>query len=126
MAEFVPRNIPLQEIADALLARDDLQVRLLVQEWRWANPVMTDVPRPYTRDARSLTVAAALIELFALRAGQEPPAWTAEARPLAAPFFVDPWAEERPGFTRTLCLTEAPEPLKKRNIFSAPNYLEMV
>lgn len=125
MPEFIPRNVPLQEIADALLARDDLLLRLLVQEWQWANPIVTDVPRPRVRDAQSLTAAAALVELFALRAGQSPPAWTAEAAPLPAPFFVDPWAE-RPGFTRTLCLTEAPEPLKARNIFAAPNFLVMV
>lgn len=125
MAKFIPRNVPLQEIADALLAHDDLQLRLLVQEWQWANPVVTTIPRPHVRDAQSLTVAAALVELFALRAGQSPPAWIAEATPLPEPFFVDPWAK-RPGFTRTLHLTESPAPLKERNIFAAPNFLVMV
>jgi hypothetical protein len=125
MSEFVARNVPLQDIADALLSYDAMRLRILVQEWQWANPVVTSVPRPQTRDARSLTVAAALVELFALRAGQAPPAWTAEAPPLPEPFFVMPLAE-RPGFTRTLCLTEAPEPLRRRNIFAPPNYLHMV
>lgn len=125
MPEFIPCNVPLQEIADALLAYDAMRLRILVQEWQWANPMVTDVPRPHVRDARSLTVAAALVELFALRAGQSPPAWTAEATPLPEPFFVMPLAE-RPGFTRTLCLHEAPEPLKQRNIFAPPNFLVMV
>ncbi|WP_129630277.1 hypothetical protein [Candidatus Oscillochloris fontis] len=40
-------------------------------------------------------------------------------------FFALPWAE-RPGFTRDLCLNESPEPLKRRNIFAPPNFLEMV
>lgn len=125
MPEFIPYNAPLQELVDALLSRKDMQLRILVQEWQWANPVVTSVPRPQTRDTRSLTVAAALVELFALRAGQAPPLWTAEAEPLPEPFFVMPRAEH-PGFTRTLCLTEAPEPLRRRNIFAPPNYLSMV
>jgi hypothetical protein len=125
MPEFVPYNAPLQELVDALLSRKDMQLRILVQEWQWANPVVTSVPRPQTRDTRSLTVAAALVELFALRAGQAPPAWIADAEPLPEPFFVMERAE-RPGFTRTLCLAEAPEPLRRRNIFAPPNYLSMV
>ena len=111
--------------ADALLTRDDLRLRILVQEWLWANSNITKVPRPDTCDEPSLIAAAALVGLLALRKGQAPPAWTADVGALPEPFFVMERAD-RPGFTRELCLNEAPEPLKKRNIFAPPNFLVMV
>jgi hypothetical protein len=67
---------------------------------------------------------ARLVELLADRAQQPPPAWTAAVGALPEPFFVMRRAE-RPGFTRDLCLNESPEPLKRRNIFAPPNFLEM-
>lgn len=38
------------------------------------------------------------------------------------PFFIWPLALKL-GYTRQLCLTDALEPMRKRNIFCVPNYL---
>lgn len=118
-------TIPIQDMAIALLARDDLRLRLLVQAWMRDAPRFATIPQPHTDDPRVLTIAAALVELFALRGHEESPAWTAAVGPLAEPFFVMRRAE-RPGFTRDLCLSESPEPFKRRNIFAPPNFLHMV
>ncbi len=115
-------GITFEAIANAILAYEDLHVRALTMEWLRHQLPLTEVPRPETDDARVLAVAAAIVELLAQRAGETPPAWTAEIGGLDEPFFVWPLTP-RQTFTRNLCLTEAPEPLKKRNIYSPPNYL---
>jgi hypothetical protein len=125
MSEHATTAISLEQMAAALLARDAMLLRLLVQAWLRDAPPFRTLPRPDTDDPRVLTAAAALVELFALRAGQAPPAWATEAGPLPEPFFVMRRAE-RPGFTRDLCLAESPAPLKRRNIFAPPNFLQMV
>lgn len=118
-------TITIQQMAEALLNRDDLRLRLLVQAWMRDAPNITTIPRPRTRNGRVLTAAAALADLLALQQGQAPPPWTANIGALPEPFFALEWAEQ-PGFTRDLSLTEAPEPLKRRNIFAPANFLHMV
>lgn len=125
MARIATLTSPLQQMAEALLIRDELRLRLLVQAWLDELPCFDAVPRPQTRDRRVLTVAAALVELLAQRANQPPPPWTSTIGGLPEPFFVMRRAE-RPGFSRDLCLTESPSPLKQRNIFSPPDFLSMV
>jgi hypothetical protein len=115
-------GITFTAIAEAILSRNDFDARALTMEWLRYDEPLVEAPRPDTDDPRVLAVAAAVVEMLAQRAGEEPPAWTSEVAGLAEPFFVIERAE-RPGFTRTLCLTEAPEPLKRRNIFAPPNYL---
>jgi hypothetical protein len=117
-------TITLSDLAEALLARNDFRLRLLTQAWLREDPQFCSVDAPDVHDPRILTASAALVELLAERAGQEPPAWTTSVGPLPELFFVLPWAEH-PGFTRDLCLAESPEPLKRRNIFAPPNFLEM-
>ena len=122
---YVPTNAShLVTMAEALLAYDALHLRAYVLAWLREDPRFALMPQPETDDPRILTVAAALVELLAERAYQEPPAWTATIGPLAEPFFVMRRAE-RPGFTRDLCLNESPEPFQRRNIFSPPNFLMM-
>ncbi len=117
--------ITIRELAEALLARDDFRLRLLTQGWLRQSPRFSMVTAPETDDPRILVAAAALVELLAGRFNQPPPTWTTSSGSLGEPFFALPWAE-RPGFTRDLCLNESPEPLKRRNIFAPPNFLEMV
>lgn len=124
MAIQIYQAIPIKQIASMLLARDDFHLRLYVQALLREEPHFAAMPQPDTNDLRILSVAAALVELLAQRARQEPPTWTAAVGALPEPFFVMEWAE-RPGFTRDLCLNESPEPLKRRNIFAPPNFLEM-
>lgn len=114
----------LCEMAEALLARDELRLRLFVQAWLREQPCFALMSQPDTTDPRLLTVAAALVELLAERGGQPPPAWTATIGSLPEPFFAVAWAD-RPGFTRDLCLNESPEPLRQHNIFAPPNFLMM-
>lgn len=121
---YAPATL-LRGMAEALLVRDDLRKRGLMQIWLRQSPQFSETPQPETDDPRVLIAAAALVEELAHRANQEPPAWSAHVGALPEPFFVMERAE-RPGFSRTLCLTEAPDSFKRRNIFAPPNFLNMV
>lgn len=115
-------GITIEEIAAAILDYDVLRVRDLAQEWVRYDMPFAEVPRPETSDARVLAVAAAVVELLAQRVHQTSPAWTAVIGGLPEPFFVMRILPYE-AYTRYLCLTESPEPLRKRNIFAPPDYL---
>ena len=115
----------IEALAAAALRRDSLQVRSLAQELVRSTPRFSEIPRPTIRDARVLAIAAGLVELFALRAGQPPPAWTSEIGPSPEPCFLLEAAHKMKRLRR-LCQTESPEPLRKRNLYAPPEYLTFV
>lgn len=115
-------GITIEAIARAILAYEDLRASALTLEWLRYDQPFAEIARPETDEPQLLAVAAAVVELLAQRANQAPPAWTAEVGGLTEPFFV--WRlSPQQTYTRQLCLEESPEPLKRRNIFSPPNYL---
>jgi hypothetical protein len=113
----------LEQLAQAALNRDNLMLRSLVQDWLRDNPRLSEVSRPRTGDSRVLAAAASLIELFAQRARQNPPAWVKEVGPLSEPVFLLESAASMKRL-RVLCETQAPEPLRKRRLYAPPNFLE--
>ncbi len=56
-------------------------------------PNLCDVPQPSETNDRELVIAAALMELLALRTGQQAPAWTANVGGLSEPYFLVAEAE---------------------------------
>jgi hypothetical protein len=114
---------PLEQLAEAALQRDSLRLRSLVQDMTRAKTNWSTVPRPNTTDARTLAVAASLAELLATRQNQAPPPWTKEIGPLNEPFFLLRSAETMKRL-RILCETQSPEPMRKRQLYAPPNFLE--
>lgn len=112
----------LKKVAQYALYSDDIKLDLLVEDFLHSNPILADVQKPDTNDQRTLAVAAGLIELFALRTNQKPPAWTTEIGAINRPFFIQSDAMTSK-WLRNLCLEESPEPLRKRNIFATANFL---
>jgi hypothetical protein len=113
----------IEDLARAALRRDSLELRGLAQDFLRDTPRFDTLPRPALADARLLALAAALVELLAARREQPAPAWTAEAGPLAEPFYLLESAESM-WRLRELCQTQAPEPLRKRRLYAPPNFLE--
>ena len=99
----------IEELAEALLRRDKLHLRSHMQAWLRADPPVTELACPTTRDARVLTAAAALAELLALQLGQEPPDWTKDVGGLPEPFFVMSLGE-KPGYAPTFASWQYPPP----------------
>jgi len=113
----------LDNMADALLQRDNFELRSLVQDLVRSNVTLSNLPMPTNADPRHLAAAASLVELLALRWGQLPPTWVSEAQPLVTPLFVVPSADTMRNL-RALCENESPEPLRKRGFYAPPNFLE--
>lgn len=112
----------LEDLAEAALAGDALQLRQLAQNWLRENPHLQICPPPRSDDPRITIVAAALIELFAERLNQKPPTWTAQIPGLPNPLYLLKSAQTMPRL-RTMCQAESPPPLRKRNLFAPANFL---
>jgi hypothetical protein len=71
-----------------------------------------------------LALAAGLLELFAQRLNQPSPAWTQLVGALPEPLYLLKAAHTLRRL-RELCESQSPEPLRRRNLYASPNYLEM-
>jgi hypothetical protein len=115
--------IRIEQLAEAAINQDALSLRSLTQDLLREGPVLKDYPRPMASDFKTLAAAAALIELFAERLHQEPPAWTQEIGALPEPIYLVKAAATMKHL-RALCELQAPEPLRKRGFYAPPNFLE--
>lgn len=109
----------IEQLATAALNRESLRLRSLTQDLLRETSRLIDIPRPGTEDPRLLAAAASLVELFAVRLHQEPPAWAGEVGPLPEPIFLLA-AAARLKRLRVLCEREAPEPLANEGSMRLP------
>ena len=117
--------VKIEHLARAALQGDGLLTRSLAQDFCREHPQLATVPQPVGVDMPTLAVSASLLELFALRQQQAVPMWTQQVGSLAAPIFLLKAAQTMKRL-RALCEAESPEPLRKRNVYAPPNYLEFV
>ena len=112
----------IEQIVNAALAQESLQLRSLVQQFSRTNPDFAKIPMPATNDPEKFALAAAIVELLAQQSNQAPPSWTATAPTLAEPMFLLKSVAKMKRL-RQLCIEESPPPLKKRGFYAPPNYL---
>jgi hypothetical protein len=115
----------IEPLAEAALSRDHLKLRSLAQELVRTSSHLGLIPRPDTDDPYLLALAAGLLELLAIRTGQQAPAWTSEVGSSPEPFFLLQSAAQMKRL-RELCHRESPEPLRKRSLYAPPNFLSFV
>jgi hypothetical protein len=113
----------IEELAAAALNGESLMLRSLTQDLLREQPRLSDCPPPESSDLRLVAVAAALVELLALRRNQRPPAWAAGVGAAPQPIHLLK-AAARMKRLRELCETQSPEPLRKRGFYAPPNFLE--
>ena len=106
----------------ALIARDALRARQWTADAAREALIWTDMPRPVGWSAVELAVAAGVVELFASRSNQAPPAWTATVGAAPDPVYLVRAAETMPRLRRS-CETEGPTPLRVRRIYAPPDFL---
>jgi hypothetical protein len=111
-----------REFVRAVL-RDDLTARQVVKDARRAGYAWSKATAPDFRWPRCRAVYAAVVELLALRAGENPPAWTKTVGAAPAPVFL--MGKDSKTFRR-FWQECAPEPLRKRNVFASPEYLDVL
>ena len=114
-----------EQIAIRILANEPLEVRSLTQDWIRSGPLFTNEPPPESLDECVRVIAAGVIELLADRHAQRHPAWTASIGALSEGIYLVDAAKHSPKM-RMRVERESPEPLRKRNVFAPPGYLEML
>lgn len=114
----------IPEIVHALLAGDLLTARQWVADAMRAHLEWDRLERPRDLTDVEMSVAAAIVELLASRAGATPPAWTADVGAVRDMLVLDPGLEEMPRSFAHAKLT-APESLRRRNIVALPDFLDV-
>jgi hypothetical protein len=115
----------LADLVRAILSGNLLAARQWVADAQRARLHWEAFARPSGLDEREMAVAAGLTELLAARAGESAPTWTATVGPAQSePLFLDPGLAEMP---RTLERTkrDAPEVLRRRNLYASPDFLDV-
>lgn len=116
---------PLEQIAAQILAKNPLEVRSLMQDYLRRGMPLRLEHAPTSDDPRVWAVAAAIAELIAARTMQQAPAWANQIGKLPIPIYLVEAASKSPKM-RARVERESPEPLRKRNVFAPPDYLEML
>ena len=114
----------LRELVDSVLSGDLLRSRQWVADARRDRIEWELIPCPAEMDRCALSVAAALLELFALRAGGTPPPWTNDVGAVEDLVVLDPGLETmRRSFA--YAKTHGPVALLKRNLVALPDFLDV-
>jgi hypothetical protein len=111
-------------LVDAILAGDLLTARQWVADAKRERLKWDALPYPGELSGRQMTVAAGVVELFARRAGEPPPAWTERVGPEREPLVLDPGLEDMPRSFAHAKIS-GPEPLLKRNLLALPDFLDV-
>jgi hypothetical protein len=115
--------VKIEQLGQAALDRNSLLLRSLTQDFLSENRQLDLVPKPDHVGNRLLSVSASLIELFAERRHQEPPAWVHDAGPMSEPVYLVSFAETMKHL-RELCESQSPPAMKKRGLLVPPNFLQ--
>ena len=115
----------LEQIAAQILAKNALEVRSLVQEYLRRGAPLRLESAPSSSDPQICAVSAGIAELIAVRTAQQAPAWASQVGKLTTPLYLVEAAARSPKM-RARVERESPEPLRKRNVFAPPGYLEML
>jgi hypothetical protein len=114
----------LHELVRAVLAGDLITARQLVADAQRMRPDWDRLAQPLGLSGRELTVAAALTELLAVRAGARPPLWAAAVGASGETIVLDPGLEQMPrSFARAK--NSGPEALRRRNLVALPDFLSV-
>jgi hypothetical protein len=114
----------LRELVRALLTGDLLAARQCVADARRSLVAWERLEQPRGMNDRELSVAAAVVELLAARAGKTPPAWTKSIGAVPDVLILDPGLEKMPrSFAHAK--VAGPEPLRRRNIIALPDFLDV-
>jgi len=103
---------------------DLLAARQYVTDAQRAHVRWEYLDQPLDLSDQETSVAAGLVEMFALRAGCPPPLWTKNVGAVDDPLVLDPGLDKMPrSFARAKAA--GPEPLRKRNLIASPGFLDV-
>lgn len=112
----------IRDLVRALLNYEPLAARQWVLDFSTSAGRWSDVEPPVDANAEELSLAAALVEMMAARAGELSPSWTSEVKAGPRAVFLVKSAERMPRL-RSICQEQGPEPLRRRQFFAPPDFL---
>jgi hypothetical protein len=115
----------LLDLVDSVLSGDLLSARQWVADAKRDHLDWESIAFPAGMDQRSLSVTAALLELLAGRAGENPPPWTNDVGASAELVVLDPGLETM-GRSFAYAKEHGPVSLLKRNLIALPDFLDVV
>ena len=116
------RCMDLAELVRAILDGDLLMARQWVADAYRAHMQWEQIEQPRGLSDREMSVAAAVVELLASRAGAASPFWTAKVGASEEPVILDPGLEQMPrSYARAK--QHGPEPFRRRNLVAPPDFL---
>jgi hypothetical protein len=117
------RLTSLAELVQVHLGLDGVEMHAVLLQFLADWPDLARVPEPDTPDPVIRACAASMVELLARHAGQAPPAWTSAVPGLELPQYLGMGSMLRNPRLVAMAHEDAPQVLRKRNIFSMGEYL---
>lgn len=113
----------IRDLVHALTRGDLLAARQWTADARRANLRWELIAQPVGLTEHEASIAAAMVELFASRAGVAAP-WTSTVAGVQEPIVLDPGLEQMPrSFARAKAT--APDALRRRNLIALPEFLDV-
>lgn len=112
----------VRDLVRSLLTFQTLAARQWVADAKRSGFDWTEVEKPDDASLQELAVAAGVVEMFAQRRGEAPPAWTRSVASAPQSIHLVKAALTMPRL-RATCEREGPEPLRRRGLFAPPDFL---
>jgi hypothetical protein len=116
--------VRIEQLAMAALEHDALSLRSLAQRLARGESALGGLScRQLHPTSRFWRYAQGLPSCSPERRQQSPPAWAGQIAPVEHPLYLLKSAQTMPRLRR-LCESESPPPLRRRNLFAPPTFLE--
>lgn len=113
----------IEDVARAALGDDGLEQQMALLAFVHDEPVLAGVERPAGDDEVLLSASASILERLAEHTQQEAPSWTSEVGAVPQPVYLGMGDRVRNPRWVEMAHRDAPEALRKRNIYSMAEYL---
>lgn len=114
----------IRDLVYALTRGDLLAARQWTADARRANLRWDLLSQPVGLTEREASIAAAMVELLASRAGVAAPLWTSSVGGVQEPVVLDPGLEQMPRSFARAKMT-GPDALRRRNLIALPEFLDV-
>jgi hypothetical protein len=113
----------IEEVARAALGDDGLEQQMVLLAFVHDEPALARVERPAGDDEVILAASASILELLAEHTQQQVPSWTAEVGAVGTPVYLGMGDMVRNPRWVEMAHRDAPNALRKRNLYSMAEYL---
>lgn len=115
----------IEEVVRSAMGDDALEQQIVLLAFMHDEPVLEQVERPVGDDQVILAAAASILELLAEHTRQPAPAWTSGVGAVQSPVYLGMGDMVQNPRWVEMAHRDAPEAMRKRNLFSMAEYLTL-